>query len=303
MAINIYKNLNILDIITILFNKLVACHFFDWMSDRAFLKLAYVIRMRKILNLKNPKSFNEKLNWLKLYDRKPLYTTLVDKLAVKEYVANKIGAEYIIPTISIWNDFDEIDLDKLPESFVLKWNHDSSSVYLCKDKMLFDWNAARVKLKERKSFNMFSFAREWPYKSVVPKIFAEKFMEDNTLKELRDYKIFCFNGRVEFFKIDINRFTNHRANYYDKELNLLPFHEKYIPCDQNQVISIPSSIYEMFKLAEILAQDIPFIRIDFYDVNNCIYFGEMTFFPAAANGILDPEEWDLIIGNLLKLPA
>lgn len=253
------------------------------------------------LDLNNPKTFNEKLQWLKLYNRKPLYTILVDKYAVKHYVADKIGVNHIIPTLGVWDRVEDIDWDRLPNQFVLKCTHDSGGLVICKDKMTLDINQTIRILLKSLSFDFYKAGREWPYKNVPRKIIAEKYMVDASIGELRDYKFFCFNGSVRFFKIDYGRFVDHHANYYDCNGNYLDFGELDYMRNPNSKLEIPKSLQEMIGYAEILSKDIPFVRVDFYDVDGKVYFGEMTFYPATGMGRIDPEEWDLKIGNWLDL--
>lgn len=269
-------------------------------SDKKFLKYRG-LNMGMNLNIDNPKTFNEKLQWLKLHDRNPLYMTLVDKYEVKKYISDKLGDKYIIPTIGIYNYFDEIDINKLPQKFVIKCTHDSASVMVCKDKKNFDFSKCRKKIELALKKNYYYAGREWPYKKVKPRILIEKYMEDKTFHELRDYKFFVFNGKVEYFKVDFDRFTKHGANYYDRNKKFVNIGEVVCPPNPNKKIILPKTIDKMMKLAEELAQDIPFIRIDFYDVNGQIYFGEMTFYPASGYGKFIDSEWDTKLGELIDL--
>lgn len=272
------------------------------LPNSLYLKLTYYKRIGKKLNLKSPQTFNEKLQWLKLYNRKPEYTKMVDKYEAKQYVEKIIGKEYIIPTLGIWNKFEDIDFDKLPNQFVLKCTHDSGGVIICKDKKEFEKDKAREEINICLKANYFYRSREWPYKNVKPRIIAEQYMEDNKSKELRDYKFFCFNGKVKCFKIDFDRFLQHRANYYDTSLKILPFGEAICPPDYNRNLEIPEQINKMIMLAEKLSKDIPFLRVDFYEVNGKIYFGELTFFPASGLGKFTNEEWDKTLGSWIELP-
>ena len=274
----------------------------DSMPDNIYLKLRFRQYMRKKLNLKNPQSFNEKLQWLKLYDRNPFYTTLVDKYAVKKYVADLIGNKYIIPTFGVWDSFDEIDFDTLPNDFVLKCTHDSGGVIICRNKSTFNRQEAKEKLSLSLKTNFFKYGREWPYKNVPRRIIAEKFMQNNLDKDLKDYKFFCFNGKCKIFKIDFDRFTNHGANYYDaRTKELLKFGEKVCMPNFEKSLEIPAQIDEMICLAEKLSRDISFLRVDFYVVNNRIYFGELTFYPASGFGEFIPNEWDEKLGDMIRL--
>lgn len=271
-------------------------------NDSLYLKAKFKLTMKKKLNLNNPQTFNEKLQWLKLYDKNPEYTKMVDKYQVKEYVGNIIGWEYIIPTLGVWNKFEDINFEKLPNQFVLKCTHDSGGIIIVKDKLSINLLESQKKINKCLKRNYYYAGREWPYKNVKPRIIAEIYLNDFNSGELMDYKFFCFNGKVKFLKVDFNRFIEHHANYYDTKLNILPFGERICPPDLNKKIDFPENINKMIELAEKLAKDIPFVRIDFYNVNEKIYFGEMTFYPAAGFGKIEPEEWDLKIGEMLELP-
>lgn len=273
-------------------------------SDKLFLKLKFRLMMGQKLDLKNPKTFNEKLQWLKLYNRKPEYTTMVDKYAVKEYVANIIGEEYIIPTLGVWDSVSEIDWDSLPNQFVLKTTHGGGGggVVICKNKTTFNTEASKLKLQQSLDSDIYINFREWPYKNVPKRIIAEEFMKDESNYELKDFKFFCFNGKVKCFKVDFDRFTSHKANYYDLNAHLLPFWEVVCPAAPNRNFEKPRNFEKMIEIAEALSKDIPFARIDLYNTNGKIFFGEITFFPAAGMGKFEPEEWDETLGEYLILP-
>lgn len=273
--------------------------------DRLYLKALYRLKMGVKLNLKTPKTFNEKLNWLKLYNRKSEYTQMVDKLAVKEYVTEKIGKEYIIPTLGAWNNFDEIDFSLLPDKFVLKTTNggDGNGVVICTDKSKFDKEQVRLRLSKSLLSDIYTSYREWPYKDVKKKIFAEKYITDDAVGELRDYKFFCFNGNVQFCKADFGQFIEHHANYFDRDWNLQPFGELDLPPIPEVFIEKPEHFERMIEVAEKLSAGIPFVRIDLYNIKGKIYFGEITFFPAAGMGRFTQDEWDGILGNLIKLPG
>lgn len=270
--------------------------------DKTYLKLKFRILMHKKLDLDNPQTFNEKLQWLKLYDRRPEYTKMVDKVAVKEYVASIIGEDYIIPTIGVWTRPEDIEWDKLPESFVLKCNHDSGGLVICKDKAKLNRKAAIQKLRKSLKTNFYKEGREWPYKNVKRKIIAEKYLNPGSeLSDLQDYKFFCFNGNVKFLKVDFNRFVNHKANYYDCDWNLLPFGEEICPPDPSHTIEKPINFPRMIEIAKELSKDLPFVRIDLFNVKGKIYIGEITLYPSAGMGRIIPMEWDEKIGNMLQL--
>ena len=279
-------------------------------NDALYLKVLFFFEMRgKILHLKNPKSFNEKLQWLKIYDYKPEYTKLVDKLAVKNYVESRVGDEYIIPTLAVWDSVEDIDWDSLPNQFVLKTTHGGGGcgVIVCSDKTKFDKIKAKNKLKKSMRTNAGQTYREKPYLNVPRKIIAEKYIADQVISnsensaDLRDYKFFCFNGKVKFFKIDFGRFVEHHANYYSPKGDLLPFGEVACQPDINHVENMPNNLSEMIRLAETLSANYKFLRVDLYNVNGKIFFGELTFYPAAGMGTFIPEEWDEKLGNMLAL--
>ena len=286
-------------ILFIMNRPLIAPH----IPDALFLKVNYYFKFGKRLNLKEPKTYNEKLQWFKLYDRKPIYTQLVDKYAVRKYVAEKIGEEYLIPLLGIFNSFKEINFDKLPEKFVLKCTHDSGNVFICTDKKTFDYAKAEEKLEYSLKHNFYLYAREWPYKDVKPRIIAEKYMEDES-GELKDYKIFCFNGKSKMLFITKdrqNREEEVKFDFFDLEGRLLPFTHGHP--NSGQLTLDKKYFEEMLPLAEKLSGDITQIRVDFYNVKGKIYFGEMTFFHHAGFMPFKPDEWDLTIGQWLKLPG
>lgn len=282
--------------------------------DSVYLRLKFRKNFGRWPNLRNPQTFNEKLNWLKLHDRNPLYTRMVDKYEAKNYVASIIGDEYIIPTYGVWNRGEDIDFDSLPDKFVLKATHDSGRVIIYRDKSKLDKSKAVREMNESLKRNFFAVTREWPYKNVKPRIIAEKLLETPSNEELAgkgyshsdnnvyDYKFFCFNGRVKFMKVDFDRQTNHGANYYDRDFNLLEI-EEAVDCPRNpeKGIERPKNFELMIELAEKIANGHKFLRVDFYEVNGNVYFGETTFYPASGMGKLGPDNADLEIGKLLKL--
>ena len=270
-------------------------------SDKFFLEGVYYLTFNKRLNLKNPQTFNEKLQWLKLYNRRPEYTTMVDKYAAKEYVAGIIGEEHIIPTLGVWDSFDEIDFDALPDQFVLKTTHDSGSVVVCRDKSRLDKDKAREILTKSLDNDFYLQGREWPYKNVPRRIIAEEFMVDESGFELKDYKYYCFDGKAKFMYIVSGRQTHDKVfHYYDMDFNKIPM--EWAAPVSDKIDKQPPTFYKMKELAEKLAQGQPHVRIDFYDVNGSIYFGEITFFGNNGFAHFKPEEWDKKIGDWLKLP-
>ena len=227
---------------------------------------------------------------------------MVDKYEAKKYVAERIGEEFVIPTYGVWDLFDDIDFDSLPNQFVLKCTHDSGGVVICKDKSSLNLSAAKKKLESSLKRNYFWAGREWPYKSVRPRIIAEKYMTDSETADLRDYKFFCFNGVVKCYKIDFDRFVEHHANYFTPDGKLLDIGEKKFPPLKEKDLKIPENIDQMIKLGEDLAGELPFLRVDFYDVDGKIYFGELTFFPASGFGEFISEDNNNLLGEWIKLP-
>lgn len=278
---------------------------FLFKDDEMYLKLLYLFELHKWPDLKQPRTFNEKIQWLKLHDRKPEYIKMVDKYAVKDYVAGIIGEEHIIPTLGVWDRFDDINFDELPRQFVLKTTHGGGgmAVVICKDKTTFDKAKARRILERSLHGDIYKAFREWPYKDVPKRIIVEKFMATEVGEDgLKDYKFFCFNGSVKFFKIDFGRFTDHHANYYDTDGKLLPFGEAAYSPQLDADIHIPSTLKEMVTVAEKLSKGIPFLRVDLYSIYGRVYFGEITFYPASGLGKIAPNGWDEKIGNRLELP-
>lgn len=276
---------------------------FNWISDEVYLKIAFRARMHKKLNLDKPKTYNEKLQWIKLYDRKPIYTKLVDKFEVKQIIAEQIGADYIIPTLGLWDSFDQIDFDALPNKFVLKCTHDSGGLIICKEKSQFDINTARTIINRCLSHNYYWGMREWPYKNVKPRIIAEQYMEDVDTQELRDYKFFCFNGipKVLFIASDrMNKMEETKFDFFDMDFNHLPIKNGHP--NASVIPSKPNCFENMKALATKLSYGIPHVRIDFYEVDGKVYFGEMTFFHWSGMTPFEPEEWDYIFGDWITLP-
>lgn len=274
------------------------------LSDKTFIKIEYRNRMRKKLNLKTPQTFNEKLQWLKIYDRKPIYTTMVDKYEVKNYVADKIGDEYIIPTLGVWDSFDEIDFDALPDQFVLKCTHDSGGLVICKDKSKLNKEKAKKKIELSLNRNYYYHGREWAYKDVKPRVIAEKYMEDKNSKDLKDYKFFCFDGKVKAMFIATDRFTQGvetKFDFYDTNFEHLPFTNGHPNAEC--VIEKPKHFEKMKELAEILSKGIPQIRVDFYEIDDEVYFGELTFFHWSGMVPFVPEKWDYVFGEWIELPT
>ena len=273
------------------------------LPDKMYIKLKFYSRMGRFPDLKNPKTFNEKLQWLKLYNRNPEYTRMVDKYEAKKYVADIIGEEYIIPTLGVWDKFDDIDFDKLPDQFVLKCTHDSGGLVICRDKSKLDKDAARKKIEKSLKENYYWSTREWPYKNVKPRIIAEQYMEDGATAELRDYKFFCFDGEVKALFIATERASlteETKFDFFDGDFVHLPFTNGHPNADVQP--KKPEKFELMKKQAGILSKGIPHARIDFYEVDGKVYFGEITFFHWSGMMPFEPAEWDIRFGDWINLP-
>lgn len=272
-----------------------------FIPDSIYIQIYYFAHFKKFCVLKNPSTYNEKLNWLKLHDHNPVYPTLVDKYEAKEYVARIIGNEYIIPTLGVWDTFDDIDFEKLPNQFVLKCTHDSEGLVIVKDKKKLDKNAAKEKIEAALKQNFYYIGREWPYKDVKPRIIAEQYMEDHVDGELRDYKFFCFDGEPKAMFIASDRASDHvKFDYYDLKFNHLDIKQKY-PHAQ-EALRKPVTFEKMIDFSKILSKGFPHVRVDFYEVDGHLYFGELTFYHFSGFMPFEPERWDKVFGDWLKLP-
>ena len=274
-------------------------YFFRWLPDELYIQLNYFAHFRKFADLKHPKTYNEKLNWLKLHDRNPLYTEIVDKYTAKSYVDKKIGGGYCIPTLGIYESFDEIDFGILPDQFVLKCTHDSEGIVIVKNKGSMDKEALRNKLSAALRKNFYWIGREWPYKNIKPRIIAEPFLVDSKSGELRDYKFFCFNGEPKAMFIASDRATDVRFDYYDLGFNHLNIRQKY----KNATISIekPEKYDEMIEISKSLSSGFPHVRVDLYEVNGKVYFGELTFYHFSGFMPFQPDKWDRVFGSWLNI--
>ena len=273
-------------------------------SETLYLKLFYYFQLGQQLHLNSPQKFTEKIQWLKLHDRKPIYTTMVDKYEVKKYVADIIGDEYIIPTLGVWDRFEDINFDTLPDQFVLKCTHDSGGLVICRDKKSLDIEAAKKKINDSLRTNFFWVGREWPYKNVKPRIIAEQYMEDDTDHELRDYKFFAFDGIAKALFIATNRgdeAVDTKFDFYDMEFNHLPFTNGHP--NATREIKKPAGFEEMKRIASQLSKGIPHVRVDLYNISGKIYFGELTFFHWGGMKIFNPREWDYKFGEWIKIPV
>lgn len=278
--------------------------------DKWYLQMLYRRIFNKKLDLGNPKGFNEKLQWMKLYDRRPIYTTMVDKFAVKKYVADIIGEEYIIPTLGVWDRPEDIEWDKLPNQFVLKCTHDSGGLVICRDKSKLDKGTAIEKLRASLKRNYWLAGREWPYKDVPRRIIAEKYMEVNPqIKDLPDYKWYCFNGEPKYCQVIQNRSSEEKIDFFDTEWK----HQEFVglnPVDGPVAgpaavePARPVNLEAHIRIARELSKDMPFSRVDLYEINDKTWFGEITLYPTSGtSGTFTPERYNEILGDMIKLPG
>lgn len=272
-------------------------------NDETYIRTRWRVSMGYKLNLDNPRTFQEKLQWLKLHDHRNEYTQMVDKVEVKRYVADKIGEEYIIPTLGVWNTPNEIDFSSLPEQFVIKCNHNSGKgMYICKDKQKMNIPKVKRALAKGLSENYFAKGREWPYKNVKRRIIAEQYLTDGN-EELTDYKFYCFDGEPKYCQVIKDRQTEETIDFFDMDWN----HQEFVglnPVARPAAVcpKRPVKYEEMQYIARQLSEEIPFVRIDLYEVNGSVYFGEITFYPAKGMGVFTPQSWDITLGNWIVLP-
>lgn len=285
------------------FGYLSRLGFYNNMSDADYLKKEFKFTLGYDLNLENPKTFNEKLQWLKLNDRKDIYTQMVDKYESKEYVSKIIGEEYIIPTIGVYDSFDEIDFEALPNQFVMKCTHDSGGLVICKNKKNIDWEAAKKKINKYLKRKYFYIHREWPYKNVKPRIIIEQYIGS----DLIDYRFYCFNGNAKMIyqyvtesNSDGSKPEPKNCNIYDEKWNKLDFRQAYP--QSKRLYKKPKVLEKLISLSEMLAKNTEFLRVDFYIIDNKIYYGELTFFPGAGFSKFYPTSAELLLGDMLKLP-
>lgn len=273
------------------------------LPDKQYLSILYRANFKKRIDWKNPKTFNEKLQWLKLYDRKPIYCEMVDKYAAKQFVAEKIGSEYVVPALAgPWDNFDEIDFDALPDRFVLKTTHDSGGVFICKDKKTMDYAAAKTLMQKHLRRNYYLTHREWPYKNVKPRIFAEEYLSGAD-KDLKDYKFFCFNGVPKLMFIASERQSENnetKFDFFDMEFNHLPIINGHP--NAKKAPARPEHFEQMKQLSSVLSQGVPHVRVDFYECDGRLYFGELTFSHWGGFVPFEPSQWDDILGSWIELP-
>ena len=269
------------------------------LNDKQFIKLWYRHRIGKKLNLREPKTFNEKQNWLKLFDRNPRYTRMADKYAVKALIAETVGEEYVVDNYGVYDSWRDIDFSKLPDQFVIKCTHDSGGAFVCRSKSTFDFEKTRKRIEHNLGTNCFLSSREWPYKNIKPRIIIDRFLDDHTGKELRDYKFWCFGGKPTYMYCTIKG-DNVYENFYDMNFNPVMIDHgfpRHMPEFEK-----PANFDVMKNLATRLSMGIPFVRIDFFDVDGKVYFGEFTFFDWGGTRPFGGD-WDRVLGDLIELPA
>lgn len=284
-----------------IFDKWAEAGRLNWMPDKWYLSLKFRSKMGYWMNWKHPKTFNEKLQWLKIYDRNPLYTKLVDKYEVRKYISSKIGEEHLVPLLGVWENPSDIDFNSLPNQFVLKCTHDSASIIICEDKSKFDFDLVKQKMQHHLSINYYHPSREWPYKNVKPQIIAEKYIRDPNIPDLKDYKFQVFNGTVQNCFVCSKRFMPQglHVTFFDKNWETLNFTKKYPK--ECELPKKPLFFKEMLMISEQLSKDIPFVRVDFFETPSNFFISELTFYPGAGFEKFSPNDWDLKMGALLKI--
>lgn len=275
--------------------------YLNWLPDEKYLKVIYFSYLKEPLNLKNPKRFSEKLQWLKIQDKNKELTKFVDKYEVRKIIAEKLGEEYLIPMIGQYSSVDDINWEALPSKFVLKATHGCGSNIICKDKSKLDTDFAVKKLNGWMNKNWYWYGREWSYKNIKPRIICEEFMEEKNDAALTDYKFYCFSGEVKYCQVIRDRGQNETIDFYDIEWNNLPFNGLRNLPRTTKKYKKPEKYEEMIRLAQILCKEFIFVRMDFYLIKNNIYFGEYTFYPTSGFGKFYPDEWNQIIGDMVHL--
>lgn len=268
-------------------------------SDEMFIKINFRRHIKKKLNLKEPKSFSEKIQWIKLYEKNPLLTQYTDKVLVREHIKEVIGEEYLIPLLGVYDKAEDININLLPDEFVIQCNHDSGSTNIINDKKQLDKKMLRFynnRLKE----NFYNYTRERHYKNITPKIMITELLKEPNRNDIKDYKIYCFNGKPEYIEVVANRFTNHQCSLFDVNWKKIDTRWTYDFCDPEP--KKPENLAEMLEIAEKLSKEFYFVRVDLYYVNGKIYFGELTFTPASGLEAFEKEEYDLEFGSKLVLP-
>lgn len=271
-------------------------------SDYYLVKKRFKKYLRRDLVLDNPIKYNDKLQWLKLYWYNPIAAICADKYTVRKYVKDKIGSEYLNEMYGVYEDINSININELPRDFVLKGTHGSGFNIICRDKHEINWNEAFSKINRWFNYNYYWKSREWVYKDLKPRIICEKYLEDKKNNDLRDYKFFCFNGEAKIIQVDFDRYTNHRRNYFNLDWELLDVQICY-PVDPSIKLQRPDNLEKMIEIAEVLSKGFPHVRVDLYNINGKILFGEMTFFHGSGLEKIYPEEFEIVLGEWLQLPC
>lgn len=271
-------------------------------DDETYLKWYYFFPMKRWPDLNNPKSFNEKLQWLKIHDKNPAYSKMVDKYEVKQYIGELLGQQYVIPTLGVWDRFDDIDFESLPNQFVLKCTHDSGGLVICKDKTQLDIESARKKINKCLKKNYYLETREFPYKDVKPRIIAEEYMEQPEASSLNDYKVLCFSGKAKLIEYHVDRFTDkHTQDFYDVEWNKTPITQGGYSAVSDYCAPKPKCLAEMIRLSELITKDMAHCRVDWYEINGKLFLGEITFFDGSGIEAFDNYADDLMLGSWIDL--
>ncbi len=270
------------------------------LPDRLYVFLNYVRNTHSIPNLKHPKTFNEKLQYLKLYNREPRYTAMADKLLMREFVESKVGPGFTVPVLGKWKRFEDIDFDSLPDQFVLKCNHDSGGLCICRSKADFDIEKARARVNRSLKTNYYLQNREWVYKDIEPTVFAEKYIQEGPEDVLWDYKFFCFNGTPKVMYKCKDAAKKREQAFFDMDRNFLDLEME----DPRPSIApeLPPCFEEMKEVATKLSQGVPFLRVDFFFVDGHFYVGELTFFHCGGYSPTKPEHWAVDMGSWIELP-
>ena len=271
----------------------------EYLDDELYLQMRYRVVFGKKLNLESPQSFYEKIQWLKLHDRKPLYHDMADKYMAREYIKDKVGEEYLVPLVGHWNNAISVNEDELPESFVIKCTHDSQSVRICKNKTEFDFDEMKSSFEKALKKDYSRYGREWAYRGIKPSVIAEELLTDESGVELKDYKFFCFNGEPRIIQVDYDRFVHHKRRIFDTSWNKIDVKITYDD-DENKVIKRPEKFDEMMEISRTLSKNMAFLRVDLYYTDR-IYVGELTFYPGGGFEPIVPYSCDLKWGEYLNL--
>lgn len=284
--------------------KYALSHYVPWIikDDELYLKTCYFFATRRILHLENPQTFTEKLQWLKLHDRNPLYTQLVDKYEVKRYITDLLGEEYVIPTYGIWERFDDINFDDLPEQFVLKCTHDSGGLVICKAKALLDMATARKKITKSLHNKFYLEGREYQYKDVKPRIIAEQYLEQENGESIKDYKVLCFNGLAKLIEYHSDRYTSHHTqDFYDINWNKTSISQGGPDSVSDYVVDAPKNLRKMIDYSELITKGMAHCRVDWYEIGKELYFSEITFYDSSGFDRMDRDEDELMLGSWINI--